>query len=135
MSDPLSPSPSLLANLRAELMRKPLLLGMRVAEVDALVHGSEQVYYAPDEAIIAPEHGQVRHLYCVRSGCVTHRRPQGQGGDFQFEAGDLVPLGAMMSARAVLGSYVARPADRLQGVPSVGRPAPLAAARGRMKWP
>ncbi len=108
MSDPLSPSPSLLANLRAELMRKPPFLGMQAADVDALVRGSEQVYYAPDEAIVAPEHGEVRHLFCIRSGSVTHQPPQGQGADFQFEAGDLFPLGAMMSARAVLGRYVAR---------------------------
>ena len=107
-SDPLSPSPSLLANLRAELMRRPPFLGMQAADVDALVRGSEQVYFAPDEAIVAPEQGPVRHLYCIRSGSVTHRPPHGQGGDFQFEAGDLFPLGAMMSARAVLGRYVAR---------------------------
>ena len=108
MSDPLSPSPSLLANLRIELMRKPPFLGMQAAHVEALVRGSEQMYYAPGETIVGPEHGSVRHLYCIRSGSVTHRPPQGQGGDFEFEGGDLFPLGAMMSARAVAGSYVAR---------------------------
>jgi CBS domain-containing protein len=108
MTEPLSPSPNLLANLRVELMRRPPFLGMQPAEVEALVRGAEQVYHAPGEAIVAPEHGVVRHLYCIRSGCVTHRPPQGQGGDFQYEAGDLFPLGAIMSARAVLGSYVAR---------------------------
>jgi CBS domain-containing protein len=107
MSEPLSPSPSLLGNLRVELMRKPPFHLMQPLHVDALVRGSEQVYYAPGEAIVSPEHGPVRHLYCIRSGRVAHRLPQAQGVDFQFETGDLFPLGALMSARAVMGSYLA----------------------------
>ena len=107
MSQAHSPSPSLIANLRDELMRKPPFSGMQQAQVEALVRAAEQVYFAPGEAIVSPAHGPVLHLYCIRSGRVTHRPPQGQGGDFEFEAGDLIPLGAMMSARPVLGSYVA----------------------------
>jgi CBS domain-containing protein len=111
MSEPpspsLSPSPSLLANLRVELMRKAPFLLMQPAHVDALLRGSAQVYHAPGETIVSPAHGTIRHLYCIRSGRVTHRLPQAQGADFQFEAGDLFPLGALMSARAVMGSYLA----------------------------
>ncbi len=107
MSAELTPSTSLLANLRVELMRKPPFLGMQSDHVDALVRASEQVYHVPGEAIVSPEDGPVGHLYCIRSGSVTHRPLQGQGADFQFEAGELFPLGAMMSARAVLGSYLA----------------------------
>jgi CBS domain-containing protein len=103
----MTPSPSLLANLRAELMRKPPFHVMQPAHVDELIRAAEQVYYAPGEAVVAPEQGVVRHLYCIRSGSVTHRPMPGQGGDFQFEAGDLFPLGAMMAARPVLGSYLA----------------------------
>ena len=38
-----SPSPSLIANLRDELMRKPPFSGMQQAQVEALVRAAEQV--------------------------------------------------------------------------------------------
>ncbi len=103
----MTPSPSLVANLRVELMRKPPFSRMQPAHVEALVTGAVQIYHAPGEVILSPEAGVVDSLFCIRSGAVTHRPRSGQGGDFQFEAGDLFPLGAMMGARAVTGIYTA----------------------------
>lgn len=103
----MTPSPSLIANLRVELMRKPPFARMEEAHVESLLAGASQSYYAPGEVILSPAAGVVDALFCIRSGSVTHRPPDGQGGDFQFEAGDLFPLGAMMAERAVAGTYTA----------------------------
>src|SRR5690606_11896866 len=103
----MTPSPSLLASLRAELMRRPPFSGMRPEDVEALVAGATQTYHAPGEVIIGPSSGVVDCLYYVRSGSVLHRPTGEQGADFQFEAGDVFPLGAMMAQRAVTGLHVA----------------------------
>lgn len=88
-------------------MRRPPFSRMRHEHVDALLLGATETYHAPGEVILTPASGVIDALYCIRSGSVTHHPPDGQGGDFQFEAGDLFPLGAMMAGRAVSGAYTA----------------------------
>ncbi|MGL6110884.1 MAG: DUF294 nucleotidyltransferase-like domain-containing protein, partial [Rubrivivax sp.] len=47
-------------------------------------------------------------LYLVRSGSITGRRPTADAASgFQIDAGDLFPVGALMSARAVIATYKA----------------------------
>lgn len=103
----MTPSPSLLSNLRVELMRRPPFSHMEHEHVEVLLRSASQTYHAPGEVIVSPASGVIEDLYCIRSGSVTHRPPQGQGADFQFESGDVFPLGAMMARRAVYGSYTA----------------------------
>ncbi len=103
----MTPSPSLLGSLRAELMRRPPFSRMRPEDVEALVAGASQTYHAPGELIVGPASGVVDCLFYVRSGSVLHRPTGEQAADFQFEAGDVFPLGAMMAQRAVTGTHIA----------------------------
>jgi CBS domain-containing protein len=99
-------SPSLIAQLRAELMRYVPFARMEPAQVDALVAAAEQLYFAPGEAVLAPEDGVVQHLHCIRSGAVV-----GQGGaapqvaGVEYDPGDLFPVGALLAERAVTARY------------------------------
>ncbi len=103
----MTPSPSLLGGLRTELMRRRPFSQMQPEDVEALLAGASQTYHAPGEVIVGPASGVVECLFYVRSGSVIHRPAAGQGADFQFEAGDAFPLGAMMAGRAVAGTYTA----------------------------
>jgi CBS domain-containing protein len=101
-----TPSPSLIANLRAELARTSPFAQMSAAHVDALLAAASEAYYAPDEVLLAPEHGPVQRLVLVRSGAVTGRR-EGQDA-FEYEAGDLFPVGAALAERPVTATYTAQ---------------------------
>ncbi|MFM2275343.1 MAG: hypothetical protein RL211_1215 [Pseudomonadota bacterium] len=100
------PSASLMANLRTELMRYTPFAQMELAHVDRFISATQQVYYAPDETVLAPDDGVPKHLIYIRQGHITGRR----GGDetvggFEYDAGDLFPVGAVMAARAVTATY------------------------------
>ncbi len=106
MSTATTPSPSLLANLRGELMRHAPFAQMQPEQVDRFIGAAQQVYFAPDETVLAPDSGVVEHLLYIRQGSVTGRRGLAeQAGGFQYEAGDLFPVGAVMGARAVTATY------------------------------
>ena len=108
MSNATTPSSSLLANLRGELMRHAPFAQMQPDQVDRFIAQAQQAYFAPDETVLAPESGVVEHLLYIRQGSVTGRRGLAdQAGGFQYEAGDLFPVGAVMGARAVTATYQA----------------------------
>ncbi len=104
-----SPSASLLANLRAELMRHPPFAQMQNAHVEAFVAAAMQAYFEPGEEMLAPSHGAPRHLFFIRRGRITGRRGLAEAsGGFEYEAGDLFPIGAVMGARPVTATYTAQ---------------------------
>jgi CBS domain-containing protein len=103
----LSPSQSLLANLRAEVMRYVPFSHMDRAHVDAFIAAASQAYFAPGEAVISPQDGAVRHLYLIRQGHVSGSRGPAMPEGFQYDPGDLFPIGAVMTERAVVASYSA----------------------------
>jgi CBS domain-containing protein len=104
----LSPSFNLVANLRAELMRFAPFAQMDPAHVDRFVEASVQAYYEPGEVVLSPASGPVTHLLLIRRGSVSGRRGMAEaGGGFEYEAGDLFPVGAAMGARAVTATYTA----------------------------
>jgi CBS domain-containing protein len=99
-------SPSLIAQLRADLMRYVPFARLEAAQVDAFVAAAEQVYFAPGEAVLAPEDGVAEHLLYIRSGAVVGQggaAPQGDG--FEYDAGDMFPVGALLGQRAVTARY------------------------------
>jgi len=102
------PSTSLVANLRSELMRHPPFSQMQPGHVDRFVAASTQAYFEPGEVLLAPSHGAVGHLHYIRRGSVCGRQglAEAQGG-FEYEAGDLFPVGALMGGRAVMSTYTA----------------------------
>lgn len=105
--DALRPSGSLLANLSAELRRHPPFNEMEPAHVSAFVAASRQAYYAPGETVVAPEQGPARELFFIRRGAVTGKRGLADvsGGAFQYEAGDLFPISAVLAQRAPTTQY------------------------------
>ncbi len=102
-------SPSLVTQLRAELARYLPFSRMEPAQVDSLVTAAEQHYYAPGETVLGPDDGVVQQLWCIRSGAVSGQGgvAQAAAGGFEFEAGDLFPVGALLGQRAVTARYQA----------------------------
>ncbi|MDO8371585.1 MAG: nucleotidyltransferase, partial [Polaromonas sp.] len=66
----LSPSSSLLANLRQELMRHPPFAQMQAGDVDFFLKHARQNYFAPEEILIEPDSGPVTELFFIRQGAV-----------------------------------------------------------------
>ncbi len=100
------PSSSLMGNLRAELMRHAPFAQMQAAHVDQFVAAAEQVYYAPGETVLSPADGAPAHLICIRQGHVTGRHGDDERkAGFEYDAGDLFPVGAVIGARPVAATY------------------------------
>ena len=103
-----TPSPSLIANLRAELMAHAPFAQMAPEDVERLIAAANQAYFEPGEVVLSPASGTVGHLYFVRRGSVSGRRGLAESsGGFEYEAGELFPVGAVMGARAVSSTYTA----------------------------
>ncbi|MFO1268800.1 MAG: DUF294 nucleotidyltransferase-like domain-containing protein [Rubrivivax sp.] len=76
--------------------------------VERFIASSQQAYFAPGETMLAPQSGPVQHLYYVRRGSVAGRRGQADAaGGFEYEAGDLFPVGAALGQRPVTATYTA----------------------------
>jgi len=105
----LRPSGSLLVNLGDELQRHAPFNEMDVAHVRDFVAASRQAYFAPGETVVSPEGGPVRELFFIRRGAVTGKRGLSDvsGGAFQYEAGDLFPISAVLAQRAPTTRYSA----------------------------
>lgn len=105
----LRPSGSLLVNLGDELQRHAPFNEMDVAHVREFVAASRQAYFAPGESVVSPQDGPVRELYFIRRGAVTGQRGLSDvsGGAFQYEAGDLFPISAVLAQRAPTTRYSA----------------------------
>lgn len=102
-----SPSSSLLANLRQELLRSPPFAQMDAQALDDFLTRCQQRYYAPGDLLVEPASGVVQEIYYIRQGAVTGVRGMADlsGGAFQYEAGDLFPVSAAVAQRAVTASY------------------------------
>jgi CBS domain-containing protein len=105
----MEPSLSLNAILRNELMQWAPFAQMALAHVDAFVAASQQAYFEPGEVLLDPQRGVVQEVYVIRRGAVGGRQglAEAQGG-FQYDAGDLFPIGAALGARAVTATYTAQ---------------------------
>lgn len=102
-------SASLLSQMRSELMRYVPFARMDAAQVDAFVAAAEQLYFAPGETVLQPEDGVVQRLLWIRSGAVNALEGAAEAttGGFEYEAGDLLPVGALLGQRAVTARYQA----------------------------
>lgn len=108
MHAPTSPSSSLLQNLRRELGVHAPFSQMAPEHVDRFVAHATQTYFAPEEVVLEPAMGVMESLYFIRQGSIVGRRGLAEtAGGFQYEAGDLFPVGALMNRRAVTATYTA----------------------------
>lgn len=75
--------------------------------VDFFLTHAQQVYYAPDEIVLQPSTGAVKQLFYIRQGAVTGTRGLAEqaGGAFEYQAGDLFPVSAVLAGRAVTATY------------------------------
>ena len=126
-----SPSRSMLGNLRREMAQCVPFSQMQSAHVDALLAGASQVYFAPGEVVLDPSSGPVQALLCVRQGSVTGRKGLADNaGQFEYVAGDLFPVGALLAGRGVTATYTANedtfclhlPAELVQRVAALSPP-------------
>ncbi|MCM5682059.1 DUF294 nucleotidyltransferase-like domain-containing protein [Schlegelella sp. S2-27] len=100
---------ALRAEAQAELQRFPPFSQMATEPLQRLLDGALQQHYAAGQTVLEPDDGPVRHLWYVRHGAIS-----GQQGlasmataGFQYEAGDLFPVGAVTGERAVTATYLA----------------------------
>ncbi|MGB4117927.1 MAG: DUF294 nucleotidyltransferase-like domain-containing protein [Polaromonas sp.] len=107
---PTQPANSLIQQLAREMMAFAPFAQMDEAHVYLFVQGSEQRYFAPDEAVMSPTDGPVRELLYIRRGAISGTKGLAQlaGGSFLYESGDLFPISAVIAARAVTATYLAR---------------------------
>ncbi len=128
---PPTPSSSLLGNLRQELTRYVPFSQMAPAHVEQFVAGATQQYFAPGEVLLQPADGPVQALVCLRQGSVTGRRGMADmTGQFEYVAGDLFPVGALLAQRAVTATYTANedcfclmlPAERVRRLAELSLP-------------
>ncbi|MGY8902996.1 MAG: DUF294 nucleotidyltransferase-like domain-containing protein [Burkholderiales bacterium] len=105
----LTPSASLLATLTQELLVFAPFSQMAATDVQTFLRACVQRYHAPGEVLLEPASGVVRELLLVRQGAVLGEPglSERDGGAFQYEAGDMLPVNAAMAARPVATRYVA----------------------------
>ena len=104
-----TPSGSLLGHLTEELQKHPPFHEMEPAHVRAFLAAARQAYFAPGEVVVTPEDGPVQELFFIRRGAITGQRGLSDvsGGAFQYEAGDLFPISAVLAQRAPTTRYSA----------------------------
>lgn len=104
-----TPSAPLLAHYRGQLRRWHPFADMEDADVDWFLARCEQRYLEADEVLLAPDRGIPDTLFLIREGQV--RSQQGLGGQagagFVHDAGDMLPVAALLAKRAVMSTYVA----------------------------
>lgn len=109
-----SPSRAVLQQRVAELAQHAPFAQMATAHVEAFVRAGRETYHAPGDLVLDASHGPVQALHFVRRGIVRgERRDDAAAGgaatsSFQYEAGELFPIGAMLGARAVTTRYTAQ---------------------------
>jgi CBS domain-containing protein len=106
--DPAISPAGLHAGIRARLRAFAPFQQMQPDHLDQVVDMVQARRYASGDTILSPDQGPVPHLLVLLEGHVTG---QGSGKDagtgFEFESGDLFPIGAVLDARAVSSIYTA----------------------------
>ncbi|MEY2683717.1 MAG: hypothetical protein RJA09_861 [Pseudomonadota bacterium] len=102
-----TPSAPLLGHLAKQIREWAPFADMALSDTLALLAQAEQRYLAPGETLLAPGQGPVTHLYLVRQGRVRSHGAALGGGSNIYEAGDLLPVAALLARRAVVYHYEA----------------------------
>jgi CBS domain-containing protein len=105
-TDKTKPSGHLLVNLRRELSGYAPFSQMRAEHIEDFALHSRLAYFSPEELMLEPAHGPVRHLFWVQQGgVVAHQGLAEAAGGFRYEPGDLFPVGAALGQRPVTATY------------------------------
>ena len=105
----MSPSRSLVMNLRQQMMQRIPFSEMQEEHVDFFIKSAKEFYFGPEEVILDPTRGPVTQLFFIRQGSVISRSGLANeaGGAHEIEAGDLFPVSAAVAGRAVTATYTA----------------------------
>lgn len=100
-----------ISELSGEMLPFAPFMQMQSGHLARLLGAAKAVRYAAGDTILSPADGVPTHLNFVRKGHVIGRGSDGRDdGGFEFEAGDLFPIGAVMARRAVTSRYSAHDA-------------------------
>ena len=104
-----TPSAPLLGHYRGLLQRWNPFVDMAPADIDWFLSRCEQRYLEPGEVLLEPGKGPAGTLFLVRQGSVrSDQGPMGTSGSgFAYEAGEMLPVAAVLARRAVMSTYTA----------------------------
>jgi CBS domain-containing protein len=130
-ADPIIASPAgLPAGLRARLRAYAPFQQMQPQHLDQVVDKAVARRHPAGDTVLSPASGTVPHLLVLLEGHVTGTGAQKDGGArFEFEPGDLFPVGAVLDARAVTSTYTAHDDVVVLQLPAADVQALMAASR------
>jgi CBS domain-containing protein len=105
-----SPSGQVLEYVKQRLTRHAPFSEIPLNDLDCLLEGCSETYFAPGEVIVRPEDGPPPFLYYVEKGSTVGRKGLADltTTGFQYEAGEMFPVNAFLARRAVTATYSAR---------------------------
>ena len=105
-----SPSGQMLDYIKQRLVKYAPFSEIPLRDLDCLLEGCAETYFAPNEVIVRPEHGAPPFLYYVEKGSAVGRKGLADlsSTGFQYEAGEMFPVNAFLAKRAVTATYSAR---------------------------
>ena len=102
-----APNPTAV-RLCQDLARHVPFSQMTAEHVARFVASAQPANFSAGQEVLAPAQGPVEHLYCICQGSVTGRHGlAAAAGGFQYETGDLFPVGAALGHRPVTATYTA----------------------------
>lgn len=106
----LSPSGQMLDYLKQRLIKHAPFSEIPSADLDCLLDGCAETYFAPNEIIVQPGDGPPQFLYYVEKGSAVGRKGLADlsSTGFQYEAGEMFPVNAFLARRSVTATYSAR---------------------------
>lgn len=102
---PVGGNPGATAPLVAELAQYPPFMQMQGEHLQYFIDQAQAACYSMGTTILSPSAGVASHLLLVRKGHVTRQALAEAEGGAEYEAGDLFPIGAVMSGRPVDSRY------------------------------
>lgn len=105
-----SPSGQMLDYIKQRLLKHAPFSEIPLRDLDCLLEGCAETYFAPNEVIVRPEDGPPPFLYYVEKGSAVGRKGLADlsSTGFQYEAGEMFPVNAFLAKRAVTATYSAR---------------------------
>ena len=102
-------SPQVLDAIRAQLAPHAPFAQMAPADLDRLVESVSIVYFEPGALIITPDDGPPDACYIVKQGVVRGERRSSvySQRNVELTAGEMFPVGSVLTDRPVLSHYVA----------------------------
>ncbi len=109
---PHSPSTSMLSQLMKSLAAFAPFASMTTDDLRLVIQHATQHYFETDQTVLSPSDGPVSAVLIIRSGSITGQRGVAEvagmaGAAIEYEAGDMFPVSAALSSRAVSAHYTA----------------------------